>query len=78
MSCKQRTVISVMAAALAACAQMWAQTEVALQPFAQQVRRLEDALSFLGQPLPAQVHQQINQALALDNEREAVARIEKL
>ena len=63
---------------LATAGEIRAQTEVALQPFAQHVRRLEQALSFLGQPLPSQVHQQINEAMALYNEREAVARITKL
>ena len=57
---------------------MLAQTEVPLQPFAQHVRRLEDTLSYLGQPLPPRVHQQINQAMGSSNEREAVAQIEKL
>jgi hypothetical protein len=78
MPCKRHTVIFLMAASLAGTGRLQAQTEVPLQPFAQQVRRLEDALSYLGQPLPPQVHQQINQAMALENEREAVARIEKL
>jgi len=48
---------------------------VALQPFAQQVRRLEDALSYLGQPLPHAVHEKINRAMALDDEVVAVRTI---
>jgi len=63
---------------LAATGQLRAQTEVALQPLAQQVRRLEDALNYLGQPFTAQVHQELNQAMSLANEREAVARIQKI
>jgi hypothetical protein len=55
-----------------------AQTAVPLQPFAQQVRRLEDALNYLGQPLPGPVHEKINAALAMSDEAQAVAAIEKL
>jgi hypothetical protein len=32
---------------------------VPLQPLAQQVRQLEEALNYLGQPFPAAVHQRI-------------------
>lgn len=54
-----------------------AQGPVPLQPLAQHVRNVEDALSFLGQPLPDAIHQQINRAVAMTNEAEAVAAIEK-
>jgi hypothetical protein len=37
---------------------------VPLQPLAQQVRRLEDTLRFLAQPLLAKAHQAVNQANA--------------
>ena len=47
-----------------------------LQPLAQQVRRLEDALSFLGQPLPAKTRTAINGAIAMPEESAAVAQIE--
>ncbi len=50
--------------------------EVALQPLAQQVRRLEDALVFLGQPLPQQTRRQINEAISDNNESEAVRKIQ--
>ena len=56
----------------------WASAEVALQPFAQQVRRLEDALNYAGQPLPAKLHAQINEAMALEDESEAVRRLQEL
>ncbi len=78
MAYKDKMLILATAVLLPAGAAVWAQTEVPLQPFAQHVRRLEDALSYLGQPLPPQVHQRINEAMALENEPEAVARIEKL
>ncbi|MGA3078695.1 MAG: hypothetical protein ABSG56_34075, partial [Bryobacteraceae bacterium] len=37
---------------------------VPLQPLAQQVRRLEDAMNYLGQPFPAADHSAINAAIA--------------
>ena len=50
--------------------------EVPLQPFAQQARRLETALRFLGQPLRPPDHEAINAALAMTDERAAVARLQ--
>ena len=55
-----------------------AQSDVPLQPLAQQVRRLEDALNYLGQPLPPATHDALNDAMALSNETAAVARIQEL
>lgn len=55
-----------------------AQHTVSLQPLAQHVRRVEDALNYLGQPLSAAVHDQLNAAMALSDEQQAVTRIEKL
>ena len=49
---------------------------VPLQPLAQQVRRLEDALNFLGQPLPAKTRAAINDAIAMPDESAAVRQIE--
>lgn len=51
--------------------------EVPLQPLAQQVRRLETTLAFLGQPLPPADHQAINQAVAQADERAAVAALQR-
>jgi len=51
---------------------------VPLQPLAQQVRQLEEALTFLGQPLPAADHRGINEAIANPNEAAAVAQIESI
>ena len=48
---------------------------VPLQPLAQQVRRLESALRYLGQPLPAADHLAINHAVALPDET-AAARLQ--
>jgi hypothetical protein len=49
---------------------------VSLQPLAQQVRRLEDTLIFVGQPLPGKTHEAINQAIALSDESAAVAALQ--
>jgi len=48
---------------------------VALQPLAQQVRQMEEALSFLGQPLPAADAQRIRAALGQPDEAAAVAEL---
>ena len=57
---------------------LWAQAEVALQPLAQQTRRLEQALQYMGQPLSAEASQAINAAMALDDERAAVREIQRI
>lgn len=54
------------------------QTVVALQPFAQHVRRVEDALDYLGQPLPLDIQNRINQAIGTANEEQAVAAVQDL
>ncbi len=51
---------------------------VALQPFAQQVRQIEAALEYLGQPLSPAKQAQINDALALRDEAAAVSRLEQI
>jgi DNA-binding transcriptional regulator YdaS (Cro superfamily) len=53
---------------------------VPLQPLAQQVRRLETALAYLGQPLTASDHQAINAAMALPAEADerAVAQLQQV
>jgi hypothetical protein len=51
---------------------------VPLQPLAQQVRRLEIALRYLGQPLAAADHLVINGAIALDDEKAAAARLQEV
>ena len=55
-----------------------AQSSTPLQPMAQQVRRLEDALNYLGQPFPAMLHDRINEAIAMEDETAAVARLQEL
>ena len=55
-----------------------AQVDVPLQPLAQHVRRLEDALNYLGQPLSVETHKALNQAMAMEDEPAAVARIQAL
>ncbi len=51
---------------------------VPLQPLAQQVRRLEDAMTYLGQPFPAADHGAINAAIADADESAAVAELERI
>ena len=51
---------------------------VPLQPLAQQVRRLEDALTYLGQPLPSADHAAINAAIGMPDERAAVEELERI
>jgi len=54
-----------------------AQTRVSLQPFAQQVRQVETTLAYLGQPLSADDHEAVNQAVADADEAAAVVRLEQ-
>jgi len=53
-------------------------TAVPLQPLAMQARRLETALAYLGAPLPAAARGRLNDALALEDERNAAARIQEV
>ncbi len=56
---------------------LWAQSKpVELQPLAQQTRRLEQALVYLGQPLSAEASEAINSAVGAADEAEAVSRIQ--
>jgi hypothetical protein len=67
-----------LATALAAGQAPAPQPAVALQPLAQQVRRLETALTYLGQPLAPADHQALNEAIADEDEAKAVTRIEAI
>jgi hypothetical protein len=51
---------------------------IPLQPLAQQVRRLEDALNYLGQPFPPADHAAINRAIANPDEAAAAADLEQI
>jgi hypothetical protein len=51
---------------------------VPLQPLAQQARRLETALRFLGQPLSSAEHAALNDAIALPNEAAAIAGVQAI
>ena len=51
---------------------------VPLQPLAQQVRQLEEALNYLGQPLTLAEHNQINDAIGKSAEAAAVAALESI
>src|SRR5437762_3471135 len=55
-----------------------AMAAVPLQPLAQQVRRLEDAMNYLGQPFPAADQAAINTAIANPDESAAVGALEKI
>jgi hypothetical protein len=50
---------------------------VALQPLAQQVRRVESVLAALGQPLSTAQHDALNRAIGEADERRAIAQIEE-
>src|SRR5437870_881916 len=72
-----------MAAAVAALAQTThvhheEAATVPLQPLAQQVRRIENALEYLGQPLGATEQKQINDAIAESDEASAVQKIQQV
>ncbi len=60
------------------CAAAAPQESVSLQPFALHIRQLEEALDFLGQPLPASAQKRINDAISLADENRAVADIQKV
>jgi hypothetical protein len=55
-----------------------AQTHVVLQPFAQQVRQVESALGYLGQPLAEQDQEAINRAIGEVDEAAAIAHLEQI
>ena len=55
-----------------------AAAQVPLQPLAQQVRRLEDAMNYLGQPFPPTDHSAINAAIANPDASAATAELEKI
>ena len=55
-----------------------AQTSVALQPFAQQVRQVETSLGYLGQPLSPAERDAINAAMGNRDEAAAVVELQKI
>src|SRR6185312_12135143 len=55
-----------------------ANAAVSLQPLADQVRQIETALNYLGQPLSQADQSGINSALEGDNERTAVAELQRI
>src|SRR5690349_1653234 len=73
--------LGVLALTLAqnSCAQNMEQApKVALQPLAQQIRQVAEALSFLGQPLLAADAQRINAAMGRADEAAAVSELERV
>jgi hypothetical protein len=67
-------ILSGIAAAQEAAHQHPATAPVPLQPLAQQVRQLEDALNYLGQALPATDQRRINEAIGNDGSLSAAGR----
>jgi hypothetical protein len=55
-----------------------AQSKVALQPLAQQIRQIQEALDFLGQPLPASDARRIDAAMGMADDEAAVAELERV
>jgi hypothetical protein len=55
-----------------------ATSAVPLQPLAQQARRVETALAFLGQPLPAADRQALDDAIAMSDESAAADRLQQI
>ncbi len=53
-------------------------TAVALQPLAQQARRLETTLKFLGQPLSAADHRALDEAIGMPEEADGAARVQQV
>jgi hypothetical protein len=66
------------AAALSTAQDMGDTKKVALQPLAQQVRQIQEALSFLGQPLSPADAQRINAAIGQADETAAVAELQRI
>ena len=62
--------------AAAAAAQQTA--SIPLQPLAQQVRQLEEALAYLGQPLQTADLRRINEAIGTSDETAAVRQLESI
>lgn len=71
-------ILSGIAAAQEPAHQHPAAATIPLQPLAQQVRQLEDALNYLGQPLPADALRSINQAIGMADEAVAVAQLQAI
>ncbi len=55
-----------------------AQVRVPLQPFTQQIRQVETALAYLGEPLPPKDQDAINQAIAKTDEDAAISSLEQV
>ena len=74
---KQTTSI-LLPVALAVPMAALAQADMSLQPLAQQTRRLEQALVYLGQPLSPEAAKAINSAMGMEDEQSAVAQIQSV
>src|SRR6059058_4258918 len=55
-----------------------ASAPIPLQPLAQQVRQLEDALNYLGQPLAAAEQKRIHEAIGNSDEAAAIAQLQSI
>src|SRR5215467_8639769 len=81
LSLRLALALLVFGAAFVGCAvgeNMEQRPRVALQPLAQHVRQVQEALNFLGQPLLAADAQRINAAMGLSDEAAAVSELERV
>ena len=76
MRCEAR--VGAIAISLLCAVSAVGQTRVALQPLAQQVRGIENALAYLGEPLPQADRDAIDAGIAKTDEREAVSDLERI
>ena len=72
----KQTISILLPVALGVPMALFAQADISLQPLAQQTRRLEQALVYLGQPLSPEAAKAINSAMGMEDEQAAVARIQ--
>ena len=78
MKLSSMLVLCGIAAAQEAAHQHPAAAPIPLQPLAQQVRQLEEALNYLGQPLAAAEQKRINEAIGNADEAAAVAQLQAI
>ena len=73
-------VLATLIAAAGAQASLKAEvsTSIPLQPLAQQVHQIENALDYLGQPLSAEEVSRIDEAVTDSNESKAVAKLQRI
>ena len=73
-----KSLVAILTLAVLSLNSIEAQPAVELQPLAQQIRRLETALTYLGQPFSPEVRTAINEAVAMPNEAAAVRKLQQI